>query len=905
MSDRALVIMSHIRSRRYRPLKLATNHPSLAKPAMNRSIHFSLTTLSLTLSCWAIGPGAIAQSTITQSEIAQASQREIGDRVTVSEENGWIKTHVDHTKRHPDPLYRQLEAGDELAFKGEMQAAITQYQILFDQARQPNQQIWKVVALTRMAQAQIRLSQYQTALNTLDAAEKAYNAVDANIEQRGLDTIDLILAQHSHRRDIFETRGSVYKELGQLEAAIENYQATFNISRRDPLSYRRDIFALNQIGNLYAQLGQREQARTYYHQALVFIDTVGSPFTPDRKPTAGIPIPQLQRTLYGSEWRQQRQHPMLEKIERDPSYFRRFISSRLLHDWARPALVLTMNNLGRFYSENYSTRTGLELHQVAVQEGNKLGNRHLMGLSILYLGELQRKANLLPEAIDNYQKAIKLSQGLGDRNLESQALQGLGQAYMQKGQLPQATQSMTSAVQVLESLRPGLSDRHMISLFEQQEQIYRRLQQALIAQNQIGPALEIAERGRARAFVELLARRQSGTTTTATTLPNQTQLQQIAKQQNTTLVSYSIIPAPSPKGSAQLYSWVVKPTGEIGFRQIDLKAELKGKNLGDVIDTMRMQGLGVRGRGSSIDRSWKPAIAKPITETVSEKKGRQQDPTLQQLHRILIQPIGDLLPSDPNAKITFVPQDKLFLVPFAALQNDQGEFLIEKHTVAIAPSIQALELLRSQPTTPSGQALVVGNPTMPKVIVETQQPPEELAPLPGAEIEAKQIAQLLNTQPLIGDAATKSQVVQQMGQASIIHLATHGLMDDFKGLGMPGAIALAPSGKENGLLTSDEIMRLKLKADMVVLSACDTGRGNITGDGVIGLSRSLLSAGAKSVVVSLWAVPDGATVDLMTAFYQQIPQGQDRAIAMRQAMLQSIQKYPNPRDWAAFTVIGN
>jgi CHAT domain-containing protein len=252
-----------------------------------------------------------------------------------------------------------------------------------------------------------------------------------------------------------------------------------------------------------------------------------------------------------------------------------------------------------------------------------------------------------------------------------------------------------------------------------------------------------------------------------------------------------------------------------------------------------------------------------------------------------------------------VPQDKLFLVPFAALQNDQGEFLIEKHTVAIAPSIQALELLRSQPTTPSGQALVVGNPTMPKVIVETQQPPEELAPLPGAEIEAKQIAQLLNTQPLIGDAATKSQVVQQMGQASIIHLATHGLMDDFKGLGMPGAIALAPSGKENGLLTSDEIMRLKLKADMVVLSACDTGRGNITGDGVIGLSRSLLSAGAKSVVVSLWAVPDGATVDLMTAFYQQIPQGQDRAIAMRQAMLQSIQKYPNPRDWAAFTVIGN
>jgi CHAT domain-containing protein len=85
-----------------------------------------------------------------------------------------------------------------------------------------------------------------------------------------------------------------------------------------------------------------------------------------------------------------------------------------------------------------------------------------------------------------------------------------------------------------------------------------------------------------------------------------------------------------------------------------------------------------------------------------------------------------------------------------------------------------------------------------------------------------------------------------MQKAKIIHLATHGLLDDFKGQGVPGAIALAPSGNDKGLLTSSEIFDLKLNAELVVLSACDTGRGTITGDGVIGLSRSLITAGVPS-----------------------------------------------------------
>ena len=88
------------------------------------------------------------------------------------------------------------------------------------------------------------------------------------------------------------------------------------------------------------------------------------------------------------------------------------------------------------------------------------------------------------------------------------------------------------------------------------------------------------------------------------------------------------------------------------------------------------------------------------------------------------------------------------------------------------------------------------------------------------------------------------------------------------------------------------------------LSTCDTGRGNITSDGVVGLSRSLITTGVANVIVSLWAVADTATADLMKAFYQQLNQGLNKAQALRQAMLQVQANYPNPKDWAAFTLMG-
>jgi CHAT domain-containing protein len=280
---------------------------------------------------------------------------------------------------------------------------------------------------------------------------------------------------------------------------------------------------------------------------------------------------------------------------------------------------------------------------------------------------------------------------------------------------------------------------------------------------------------------------------------------------------------------------------------------------------------------------------------------------LQQLHRLLIEPIAKDLPTQKDARVIFIPQQELFAVPFPALQDSQGKYLIEKHTIITSPSIQVLELTHQQRQRVPGSAkdvLLVGNPIMPKIAKKPGEAPKPLDQLPGTEDEVKAIAPLFQAKPLIGKEATKLAILPMLPKARIIHFATHGILDDLRGLG--SAIALTPYGNDNGLLTAEEIFDLKLNAELVVISACNTGKGRITGDGVIGLSRSLMNAGVKSVLVTLWEVPDKSTTPLMTEFYRNLQQNKfDKAKSLRKAMLTMIEKDFSPNDWAAFNLIGN
>jgi CHAT domain-containing protein len=120
---------------------------------------------------------------------------------------------------------------------------------------------------------------------------------------------------------------------------------------------------------------------------------------------------------------------------------------------------------------------------------------------------------------------------------------------------------------------------------------------------------------------------------------------------------------------------------------------------------------------------------------------------------------------------------------------------------------------------------------------------------------------------------------------------------------MPGAVVLGGEANDS-LLTTADITEMRLRAALVVLSACDTGEGRISGDGVVGLARAFLAAGADSVLVSLWSVPDQPTSELMVAFYRALARAPGKAQALRQAMLETRARYPNPLAWSGFIMMG-
>ena len=707
--------------------------------------------------------------------------------------------------------------------------------------------------------------------------------------------------------------GNAYDALGDYAKAIDYHQQHLAIAKsiNDRLGEGN---ALGNLGSAYDALGDYAKAIEYHQQHLAIAKSIKDPIG------EGKSLGNLGNAYDG----------LADYAKAIDYHQQRLAIAKSIKD--RLGERAALNNLGLAHYSLGDYVKAIDYHQQSLAIAKEINSRLGVGQSLGNLGNAHYALGDYVKAIDYHQQFLAIAKGIENKEGEGIALNNLGLALFKSGNLTQAEIILRDGIKASESLRErlGNNDADKVSIFEEQARTYRTLQQVLIAQNNSNAALEIAERGRARAFVELLARRNTTTNNSANssiTPPTIKQLQQIAKQQNATLVEYSRITdefkinGKQETHESELYIWVIKPTGEVTFRRSDLKPlwQCKGDKcvapttLAKLVTSSR-ESIGVRGRGLG-------AVAKVDEASKGER--------LQQLHQLLIEPIADLLPTDPNARVVFIPQSSLFLVPFPALQDKDGKYLIEKHTILTAPSIQVLQLTREQrqrvgathgSPLQGNDALVVGNPTMPSVPPAPGEKPQQLDPLPGAEKEALAIAPMLNTKPLIGNEATKSAITQLMPKARIIHLATHGLLDDVRGLG--SALALAPSegrfalapdsspptqgrlGGINGLLTAEEIFDLKLNAELVVLSACDTGRGKITGDGVIGLSRSLISSGVPSVIVSLWAVPDAPTASLMTEFYQNLQKKPDKAQALRQAMLTTMKNHPNPKNWAAFTLIG-
>ncbi len=731
-------------------------------------------------------------------------------------------------------------------------------------------------------------------------------------------------------------RGIQRYKNGQFEAAFQPLQQALSIYQRfgDNAGVAR---VLSRFGDIYFSLGEYGRSLEFYHQSLEILQAIG-----EHRGEADV-LTSLSNTyfLLGKEKEAKEFEEQAESVRRSLDnarqeaafsgnvsltyesrgeyelavefHQRQLQIARQLGD--RFLEARSLNNLARAYAALGQYQPAIEMYQQQLALARQTSDRSLemkslaqMAAAYQVLGQHEKALELYPQQLalareagdilaeikslnqmaiayealgqreqanELYQKQLELARNKGDRLAEGAALNHLAAGLLKTGKIQEAQKTLQDAVKVWEGLRAKLDNTE--NYLPEQANTYRGLQQVAIAQNQPETALEIAEQGRFRNSLDLLKLRLPSDPVRADlklapgqfAAPTLASLKKIAREEESTFIEYSVI------SNREIYAWVIPPNGEIIFRPIDVSSQ---KTIYPI---------------SSIE------------ELVASSREAKSLLPLQELYQVLIEPIAEFLPKDPTARVTFIPPKELLSVPFAALADLKGIYLIENHTIITAPSIQILAVTRQQRREFSGEKmLVLGNPTMPSIVAAVGGLPQPMPPLLSAEREALEVAQLLKTRALLGNQATKNAFLEQLPQAKSIHFATYGLLDDNQRMGIPGAIALAPSGNDSGLLAAAEILNLQLKAELVVISAGDAGANNLAGDGYSAIALSLISAGVPSIIISQSSAPDDSVAYLMAEFYRNLKKTRDKARSLRAAMLATLKQYPDSTAWAGLSLIG-
>jgi CHAT domain-containing protein len=286
------------------------------------------------------------------------------------------------------------------------------------------------------------------------------------------------------------------------------------------------------------------------------------------------------------------------------------------------------------------------------------------------------------------------------------------------------------------------------------------------------------------------------------------------------------------------------------------------------------------------------------------------------LYDALLRPIPEIAQKD---NLTIVRDGQLNLVPFDALRDVSGQYVVETRTVLYSPSASSFYLLTKQkrPTTARKALLAVGGvpyarSSMNRSGLTRGFSRNGFVDLPSSADEVR-IAQAAfpkqKVDLLVGDSATEAAFkAANLDEYRVIHLAVHGFADST----FPDRAALillsAPAAGEDGFLQASEIVQLRFDADLVVLSACDTAVGPLQGqDGIANLSRAFLMAGARTVISTLWQIEDNSSLFLMKRFYAHLSTNQSPASALTAAKRDTLRTFGTkalPYQWAAFTVEG-
>jgi CHAT domain-containing protein len=567
---------------------------------------------------------------------------------------------------------------------------------------------------------------------------------------------------------------------------------------------------------------------------------------------------------------------------------------------ARNRIIRLKGRLGEEYAHDGKFEAALEQFQGAFDLINQW-NVVFTSEDDLHLGvgNVHLEQGRFAPALESFQKALALGAAQRRARVVWFASTRVGRVLERMNKRQEAMPYFRQAIEQLESIRSLLDspdDRH--SFLQNKLYAYFGMIRALVAAKRWAEAFDYSERARARAFLDVvgtraaLANRQSGLLAEEKALSERiadlktraelesesigvtdvaVELQAAEKAYNQFLLTAS-------KENAEQASLLsVKPLTAREVQQLlDPEASLISYLVSDesiriwVVEKNRLRFSRVE-----ISRKQLSDLIRQFRESVSNPEdGEKLKAVSTLLHKHLIEP---LIPRITGKELIIVPHDVLHYLPFHALFSSDGRYLIESYPISYLSSASLLQFTLAKRRALGERALIFGNPDL----------GDAAKNLAFAQLEAEEVRSVYPRSDIfLKKDATEEKSKALSANRDILHFATHGELREEDPLS--SAVLLAKEDKEDGRLEVREIFGLDLKANLVVLSGCDTALGRLSrGDELVGLTRAFIYAGTPSVVASLWPVDDASTASLMAHFYRNLA-NMSKVEALRQAQLRLI-----------------
>jgi len=768
---------------------------------------------------------------------------------------------------------------------------------------------------------------YQQAIDYFQQARKSFQTLSKTATKFRADLADA-----------YSEIGRTYRVMGDNRHALSYLNLALNICK-DLAETDKLASVLNSIGVLYSEENDYDKASSYYDQSLAIHQLNNDNL-------------EIARLLINKGVVAQRRN---ENQEASKDFMDALARSQGL---GVPDLLITaMEGLGAVYEQQGNYAAALDWLGKALTIAKQAGNNTRIAELKWRESKSYYLKNELSEAISSAQAAVDLATVLRLPVISYLALTAEGKYYLASNNRPLASQALSKAIQQVEMMRtmvPGDEQTRQIAI-EDRISPYNLMVKLLVSQGDMWNALRSAEMSKSRVLDDVLSGGRIEVTKSMTEQEKQMEknLNRDLGDINSRIRNETLKPAPNKvvlealRSEAQsarvrydsfmdvLYASHPELKIERG-----LPAPLTRDNLAELTgdsDTVYLEyvvtddqlymfaisrnqttrNLAVDAFPINITRNALGMKIEEFHKIIAEHRPAFAEPA-QDLFNLLIGRASNLITG--KKKLCIIPDDVLWNLPFQALQSKNDRYLIEDYVLSYAPSITALrEMSRSKKWEQSPlKLLALAHPSASKIGTSVSTNSNASGPTEGlvdAETEVREIEKTFgqgSVKVLIGQTANENLFKSLAPSYSVIHIATHGVIDNAHPL--YSYLLLAKTDDENdGYLEAREIMNLDLHADLTVLSACETARGKIgPGEGVIGLSWAFFVAGSRTTIVSQWKVSSASTSMLMRRFYKNLSGAKrsdrlDKAEALRKATLETMNdpRYSHPFYWAAFVMVGS